>query len=307
MSQRRPSSGFTLVELLVVIGIIALLISILLPSLSSARRQANIVKCASNLRQLGLATMNYAAENKGRFMPNINAGGWRSVNFVVVPATAQEWYHEDRIGKYLKATSSSGSGITNPVFVCPDTVENATRTYSMNIWASSGADQFVYNRSPERISNPAALTPAQGYVAGSPFRGTMFDSGTKGAQELILFTERHVNFDALAQGFVTSASIGFQGDTAGARFVGIPGYAVGGTVPTFIADAAGPRLANTELDFTRHRTSRDRGQGLRPRGRANICFADGHVSLLASSDLADPVTRRSKLAALWSPLDRTNP
>ena len=81
---RRNRLAFTLVELLVVIGIIAILIAVLLPALSRAREQARAVQCLSNIRQLSTATIMFAQENKG-WMP----GGGGSAVLIFHPQTGK--------------------------------------------------------------------------------------------------------------------------------------------------------------------------------------------------------------------------
>ncbi|MGB7157648.1 MAG: type II secretion system protein [Tepidisphaeraceae bacterium] len=101
--------GFTLVELLVVIGIIALLISVLLPALNAARKQADKVKCLSAMRQIGNAYFMYSAENQG-WWPVSNHFWINPPNGTMPTGRDKRWH--DFIGKYLmgptKVTDSGG-------------------------------------------------------------------------------------------------------------------------------------------------------------------------------------------------------
>jgi prepilin-type N-terminal cleavage/methylation domain-containing protein len=107
---RRKSKGFTLVELLVVIGIIALLIAILLPALSRAREQAKNTQCLSNLRQLATVYQFYANDNQDRIPIGYDANSPWTGYYI---CQSSKWYP-------LMGCLFQGNYLTTPqAFYCP--------------------------------------------------------------------------------------------------------------------------------------------------------------------------------------------
>ena len=117
-------AGFTLVELLVVIGIIALLVSILLPALARARAQANAVRCMAQLQQISTGLVLYSTNNHGYVVPSYNmpfAPGETVNNNTGGPDQPIEGWASilDRDG-YVRGNPEKN---TNTVFYCPETFD----------------------------------------------------------------------------------------------------------------------------------------------------------------------------------------
>src|SRR5947207_5094319 len=109
--------AFTLLELLVVIGILALLIGILLPAVQKVRVTALTMKSANNLKQIGLATHSYAADHDSRVPWAIVMGDVGSENFATVFVAILPYIEQDAL--YRTWTFAPRDGVKPPTTVPP--------------------------------------------------------------------------------------------------------------------------------------------------------------------------------------------
>ncbi len=129
----RKTHGFTLVELLVVIGIISVLIAMLLPALNKAREAAKTVQCASNLKQIGNAFFMYAQDNHGAIVPALSYAPqyWDGA------ISGRTW--PEFICRFGDYSATPNYGLVPDLFHCPaltegDPLRVKKREYAVNAW-----------------------------------------------------------------------------------------------------------------------------------------------------------------------------
>ena len=147
MRRHRMMHGFTLIELLVVVAIIALLISILLPSLSRAREQARQVKCASLLKQWGLAMHMYADDSDQTF-----------------PAAYTPGYNRDfrwmKNTKYRAIMGLKPGNTAPPGLLCPSAPDYEIQRHHVN--HVYGVNRDMPSRHGNAFTHrPSVMTPSQ--------------------------------------------------------------------------------------------------------------------------------------------------
>ena len=164
----KKENQFTLIELLVVISIIAILASLLLPSLNQARERGKAIKCAANMKMLGMAGLSYVNDNRD-YWPMILSG---------FPSRIRMWIRNAQfIGNYSGKTIATGTDPTymnsdyavSPDLICPSVVLLSSDisngmvkiTYGMNTqgFNDSGAD--IWDGSSYAYFTPKLRRPSE--------------------------------------------------------------------------------------------------------------------------------------------------
>jgi prepilin-type N-terminal cleavage/methylation domain-containing protein/prepilin-type processing-associated H-X9-DG protein len=314
MTRIRPREirGFTLVELLVVIGVIAILVGMLLPAMSGAKQHASAARCEANLHQIGIGLTAYNSDYQGYIVPSYNMPYLPSPSFPTPSGTngysdtqqqpLDGWASIlDRYGYVTVSQPDANNTYSNTVFYCPETFDSNEMMTGVtpNLAAPLGwVDWPMWYTGGDSGAKTAVTIPSQNFNkiirvsywlnAYNPINGSPLTSTTFANTDLYYTT-----------------SVGIGPDATGAYLRLHKMSEIHGAPSQFIVVADGiymGRQSVTQLGQTNSRIGyRHPGEvninGISTKlGSANVLFADGHVDTILGNAFPQAISSSDSLA-----------